>query len=130
MFQQAVLAYGLMALGFLLIRIRKQNDYLRIFILSIGLFITLRYWIFRTFQNLGYTGFFDSLAMTSLYIAETYAIVIYLLEIFVNIHPIKRNPPPLPEDKKLLPTVDIFIPTYNEPEEIIRITSTACKKLR
>ena len=46
MFQQAVLAYGLMALGFLLIRIRKQNDYLRIFILSIGLFITLRYWIF------------------------------------------------------------------------------------
>ena len=130
MFQQAVLAYGLMAFGFLLIKIRKQKDYLRIFILSIGLFITLRYWFFRTSHTLGYTGFFDSLAMTSLYIAETYAIIIYLLGIFVNLNPIKRNPPPLPEDKKLLPSVDIFIPTYNELEEIIRITAIACKQLR
>jgi len=130
MFQQAVLAYGLMAFGFLLIKIRKQKDYLRIFILFIGLFITFRYWIFRTFHTLGYTGFFDSLAMLSLYIAETYAIIIYLLGVFVNLHPIERNPPPLPEDKKLLPTVDIFIPTYNEPEEIIKITATACKQLR
>ena len=130
MFQQAILAYGLMILGLLFTKIKKQKDYLRIFILSIGLFITLRYWIFRTFHTLGYTGFFDSLTMTSLYIAETYAIVIYLLGIFVNLNPIKRTPPPLPEDKKLLPTVDIFIPTYNESEEIIKVTATACKQLR
>lgn len=129
LFQQAVLAYGLLFLSCLLTR-KKDNELLRVFILSTGVFLTLRYWIFRTFHTIGYTGVFDSFAMLSLYIAETYAIIIYMLGIFVNIHPIKRTPPSLPEDKKLLPTVDVFIPTYNEPIDIIRTTLIACKQIK
>lgn len=129
-FQQAVLAYGFLALTYILTKIKGQNDLIRILLLSIGVFLSLRYWIFRSLHTLGYTGFFDSLAMFSLYIAETYAIVIYILGIFVNIHPLKREPQSLPEDKKIFPTVDIFIPTYNEPIEIIRITAIACKQIK
>ncbi len=129
-FQQAVLAYGFLIFSYLIVRIKKQNEFLRTLILSIGFFLTLRYWIFRTFHTLGYTGFFDSIAMLLLYVAETYAIVIYILGIFVNIYPLRRIPPPLPDDEKILPSVDIFIPTYNEPIEIIRTTVIACKQIK
>lgn len=129
-FQQAVMAYALLILSFLLTKIRKQNEMLRIFILFLGVFLTFRYWIFRTFHTLGYTGLLDSLSMLLLYFAETYAILIYILGIFVNIHPISRKPPPLPDDINLLPQVDVFIPTYNEPIEIIKTTLLACKQLR
>lgn len=129
-FQQAVVAYGSLIFSCFLIRIRQSHQFLRVLILSMGLFLTLRYWIFRTFHTLGYTGIFDSISMLLLYIAETYAIAIYILGIFVNINPLKRVPPELPEDKKLLPTVDIFIPTYNEPLEIIKTTVIACKQMK
>lgn len=129
-FQQSVLAYSLLFCCYLLTKIKKQDDFLRFLILSIGLYLTLRYWIFRTLHTISYTGFFDSLAMLSLYIAETYAIAIYLLGIFVNINPIKRKPPTFPENKHYLPAVDIFIPTYNETIDIIRVTAIACKKIR
>lgn len=129
-FQQAVLAYGFLIFSCSIVKVKKQNEFLRILILSLGLFLTFRYWIFRTFHTLGFTGLFDSIVMISLYIAETYAIVIYILGIFVNINPIKRVSPPLPEDKKLLPKVDIFIPTYNEPIDIIRTTVIACKQIK
>lgn len=128
-YQQAVLAYTLMVVTYILTKIKSENQLLRFLILSFGSYLTLRYWIFRTFHTLGYTGFFDSIAMAALYLAESYAIVIYFLGIFVNISPIKREPPTLPEDKNLLPTVDVFIPTYNEPIDIIRITLIACKQL-
>lgn len=128
--QQSIFAYSFLFLIFLLIKIRRENEYLRILILSIGLYLTLRYWIFRTLHTIGYTGFFDSLSMLALYMAETFAIAIYILGIFVNIAPLKREPLSLPEDKKTLPTVDIFIPTYNEPFEIVRITAVACKAIK
>ncbi len=128
-FQQSVLAYFSLALILFLTR-KGKDQFLRVLILSIGLFLTLRYWIFRTFHTLSYTGIFDSISMLLLYFAETYAIAIYILGIFVNINPLKRVPPELPEDKKLLPTVDIFIPTYNEPLEIIRTTVIACKQMK
>lgn len=108
----------------------SKSQVLRFFTLCLGSYITLRYWIFRTFYTLDYTGFFDSIATFALYLSETYAIAVYLLGVFVNISPIAREPLPLPEDRRLLPTVDIFIPTYNEPLDIIRITLIACKQLR
>lgn len=131
--QQAVVAYIFLALSYILMKFNRNNENnetVRVLILSLAVFITLRYWIFRTFHTLGYTGFFDSVAMLSLYLAETYAIVIYFLGIFVNISPLKRHPLNLLEDKNILPSVDIFIPTYNEPLEIIKTTIIACKQIK
>ena len=36
---------------------------------------------------------------------------------------------PLPEDPHRLPTVDVFIPTYDEPVKIVKATATACTQL-
>lgn len=65
-----------------------------------------RYFFWRTFNTLTY---YDPLSFASailLYFAEVYRIVIYLLGLFVNIHPFNRKPKPLPSDPDKLPAVD------------------------
>lgn len=128
-YQQAILAYSALFITFILSRF-KTNSYIRVVVLSIGTFLALKYWFFRTFHTLGYNGFFDFLAMMALYLAETYSILVFLFGAFVSLHPINRKPPPLPKDKSKWPTVDVFIPTYNEPIDIVKTTVIACKQIR
>lgn len=101
----------------------------RIFYLAAGTFITLRYWIFRTFDSLVFLNIPDVVGMMVLYLAESYGILIYLLGIFICVWPLRRKKAPLPGHPELYPTVDIFIPTYNEPVEIVKITALACTQL-
>ncbi len=101
----------------------------RIFIMTACCFLSLRYWIFRTTVTLSYEGFPDFVFAVLLYLAETYGILIYLLGMFVNVWPIARISPRLPADPDLLPTMDVYIPTYSEPEEIIQITAIAATQM-
>ena len=39
--------------------------------------------------------------------------------------PLKRRPTPLPDDLETWPTVDVFIPTYNEPLDVVSPTVLA-----
>ncbi len=127
---QVAVSWGLLALLILLSRIEilKQPPWRFIFIF-IALFISLRYWFWRTFETLIYTGPLDFTAMMLLYLAESYAIIIHFMGIFINIWPLKREIEPLSGGHADLPTVDIFIPTYSEPEDIIRITATAASQI-
>jgi cellulose synthase (UDP-forming) len=94
----------------------------RVIFLLVGAFVSLRYWVWRTTDTLFYVGFFDMIFMLLLYLAETYSLVVHFLGMFVNIWPLERKPVPLPEDSVDLPSVDVFIPTYNESEEIVKVT--------
>nr|VXZ91085.1 Cellulose synthase catalytic subunit [UDP-forming] [Klebsiella pneumoniae] len=38
--------------------------------------------------------------------------------------PLNRQPVPLPEDMDLWPTVDIFVPTYNEDLNVVKTPFT------
>ncbi len=106
-----------------------NKDIQRIILLLLGLFLTTRYWFFRTFDTLYYTGFWGFLAMTALYLAESYCILMHVLGMFVNIFPMRREISPANLDDPNLPSVDVFIPTYDEPEEIVNITVTACDQI-
>jgi len=102
-----------------------RHQPLRLLILVIAAFLALRYIQWRTFETLMYTGPGDFIGMSLLYLAEVYGLIIYFLGMFVNVWPMESKVVPLPADTEKLPTVDIFIPTYNEPDDIIRITATA-----
>lgn len=102
---------------------------LRIIFLLVISFISLRYWCWRTFESIVYTGVADFIATMVLYVAEIYGIIVYFLGVFVNIWPLNRKIVPLPADISLYPTVDIFIPTYNEPEDIVKTTVIAATQL-
>ena len=101
----------------------------RVFFLSLGTFISMRYLVFRTTDTLIFTGPVDFVFMMLLYFAELYGIVIHFLGMFVNVVRLNREPVPLPEDTSLWPTVDVFIPTYNEPDDVVFLTASACALL-
>jgi cellulose synthase (UDP-forming) len=57
-----------------------------------------------------------------LVIAEVYTWVVLLLGYIQTAWPLRRTPTPLPEDTALWPSVDVFIPTYNEPLKVVMPT--------
>ena len=98
----------------------------RIIFMLFCFFLTSRYWFFRTFDTLYFPDFWGFCAMAALYIAESYCIVLNVLGMFANIFPIQRELIPVNLNNPDLPSVDVFIPTYSEPEEIVAVTATAC----
>ncbi|MBK8543555.1 MAG: glycosyltransferase [Caulobacteraceae bacterium] len=65
----------------------------------------------------------------TLFGAEIYGYVILLLSVFLCTDVIDRKPAiaPLPADR--LPSVDVFIPTYNEDEDLLEITIRAARAM-
>lgn len=61
--------------------------------------------------------------------AEVYAYGMLVLGYFQSLHPLDRKPVPLPEDPRRWPSVDIYIPTYNEPLSVVRATVLAAKAI-
>ncbi len=101
----------------------------RISIMVLCLFLTIRYLVFRITVTLYYDGAMHFAFALLLFFAEVYGMTIYIFGMFVNVWPVKRSPPPIPEDNSELPTVDVYIPTYNEPSEIVKITALACTQM-
>ena len=124
--RQFLIGWGLMALLFVTKGIQRlQRPPLRLVFVLLAVFLTLRYAIWRTTETLVYTRPLDFVAMIALYLAEMYAIAVHLLGTFTNIWPLDSKIMPLPLDESRYPTVDVFIPTYNEPVEIVKITTMA-----
>lgn len=101
----------------------------RIVFLLIAAFLSMRYFYWRSTETLFYIGLFDFIGVILLFVAEAYSIIVHLIGMFVNLWPVNRKPVPLPTDTNSLPSVDIFIPTYSESEEIVRITTIACNHI-
>ena len=101
----------------------------RLILIFLSAFLALRYMYWRTVESLIYTGAYDFIGMSLLYLAEMYGFVVYLLGLFVNVWPLESKMVALPEDADLWPTVDVLIPTYNESEDIVRITVTAAMQI-
>ena len=129
-YHQIITGWGLLLLLIIFGKIELfQRQPFRSIYLLMALFIALRYWFWRSFETLIYTGPVDYIAMMSLYLAESYAITIHILGIFIAIWPLKREIIPLPADTSTYPTVDIFIPTYTEPIDIVRVTVAAAAQI-
>ncbi len=107
----------------------RLNEVLRLIIVTIGIYLTLRYFFWRTFETLSYHDPFSLIAALALYLAEVYGIVMYILGIFVNINPIKRKPCPLPDNQNDYPIVDILIPTYDEDLHLLETTLLASTQI-
>jgi cellulose synthase (UDP-forming) len=127
---QLIVGWGAVLILIIFKRIERfRVPPLRLVFVLIAVFITLRYWIWRTSETLVYTGPLDFIGMTVLYLAELYAISAHFLGIFANIWPLETKIMPMPQDTALYPSVDVFIPTYNESPDIVRITVTAALKI-
>jgi len=102
----------------------------RLFFLSIVFYLSLRYLVWRVFDTLVYLNFVEFTLMAMLFLAEMEVALVHFMGMFSNVWPTSSvKKPPLPENEEDYPVIDVFIPTYNEPEEIVEITVSACKAL-
>ena len=126
---QGILAFA--ALGALFtIRFFTPKGLGRIFVLSLALFISGRYFFWRTFNTLVFDDPLSFLASVTLYAAELYGFTIFLLGVFVSIRPLDRPEKVIPVNPGPLPTVDILVPSYNEDTELLRTTLLAAAAIR
>lgn len=119
---QFIIGWSLYLVVYILCYIHPGRGVYRIFLLFLAAFLLLRYFFWRTFFTLSFIDPFSFIASLALYLAEVYAMIIFFLGIFVSLHPIKRKPVPLPQEAIKHPTVDILIPTYNEPADLLAQT--------
>jgi cellulose synthase (UDP-forming) len=116
--QQAWLAVA----GFLLALVsdRIPGRAMTLFLVAVSSLVSLRYIHWRLVDTLEFTSLPQTFLGTGLLLAEVYAVLCMLLAYFQVLWPLDRKPVPLPDDPETWPTVDIFIPTYNEPLEIVK----------
>lgn len=98
---------------------------LRFLFVLLSAFVSIRYLIWRTSETLIYENFFNFAGTMVIYLAEVYTIIVHFLGVFVNIWPQETKIMPLPKDTSRYPSVDVFIPTYDESFDIIRTTTIA-----
>ena len=127
--QQAVC--GLLTLLMALALARSSDSYLvTLTLMMMSMFCTFRYGYWRVSTTIqffrdpaNHWGAIDAFFIFCLLLAESYAFVILFLGYFQTIWPLRRAPIVLPDDEEEWPHVDVLIPTYNEPLEVVRYTS-------
>ncbi|MDX5372966.1 MAG: glycosyltransferase, partial [Pseudomonadaceae bacterium] len=97
--------------------------------ITLSVIASLRYMYWRLTSSLGFENPLDMLFGYGLVLAELYALLVLLLGYLQTAWPLQRKPYPLPRDTALWPTVDVYIPTYNEPLEIIKLTAFAAQAI-
>ncbi len=93
--------------------------------LALGTAIVMRYFFWRTVNTIPpMSDLWNFIPGVMLYAAEVYSAIMLAISLFVVSDPIERKPPsPIaPED---LPTIDVYIPTYNEDPELLAMTVIA-----
>ncbi|MEZ5396689.1 MAG: UDP-forming cellulose synthase catalytic subunit [Bryobacterales bacterium] len=128
---QAIVGGALFALAWLVHRLSKSRT-ATLALVVISMFTTVRYlwWRFaETYSylsyNAGHEHWSDLVFVGLLLGAETYAFVIMALGYVQSACPLDRKPVPLPDDVAEWPSVDVLIPTFNEPISVIKPTVLA-----
>ncbi len=97
----------------------------KLILVTLALAVSTRYLWWRYTSTLNLDSHIDVFFGVILICAETYAWFILLLSYFQFACTLQRKTVPLPDDASLWPSVDIFIPTYNEELDIVKITTLA-----
>ncbi|EMX8645771.1 UDP-forming cellulose synthase catalytic subunit [Providencia stuartii] len=104
-----------------------KNKKLQLALILISLLCTSRYIWWRATTTLYFDSYIELILGSLLFIAELYSLAILLFGYIQTCWPLKRTIAPLPKDTSLWPTVDLFIPTYNESIDIVKDTALAAQ---
>ncbi|WP_321888074.1 UDP-forming cellulose synthase catalytic subunit [Paraburkholderia bannensis] len=112
--------FAILCMGVALLLSRIQGRVLTVSLVALSVFMSMRYLYWRVTQTLDFTSPIDRVFGYLLLAAECYAVLMLLCSYFQTLWPLHRRPAPLPADTSAWPTVDVFIPTYNEPLDVVR----------
>ncbi|MCM2311141.1 MAG: UDP-forming cellulose synthase catalytic subunit [Steroidobacteraceae bacterium] len=99
-------------------------------LLTLGAFVTLRYFAWRALHTLSLHDPMSLLASVTLLAAEAYGICMLLLGIWLNVEPLRRRPVAPVGPTEQWPPVDVLIPTYDEEPELLELTLIAATQIR
>ncbi|MBF5014644.1 UDP-forming cellulose synthase catalytic subunit [Burkholderia pseudomultivorans] len=108
---------------------RVAGRYAMLVMIVLSVVATGRYMVWRLGTTLVWSHPLDAAWGTLLVTAEVYAAAVLLLGYFQTAWPLGRKPLPLPVSRSDWPTVDVFIPTYNEPLAVVKPTVYAALAL-
>ncbi len=118
--QQAV--FGLLLYCLAMLMKGKKHRLFTFLLVTLSILASTRYIYWRLTESLVYESTLQIFFASGLVVAELYAFLVLLLGYFQTIWPLDRMPVRLPENRDDWPTVDIFIPSYNEPLKVVRPT--------
>jgi cellulose synthase (UDP-forming) len=101
----------------------------RLFFVTLCSWVVVRYIAWRFVSLPESENIVANLGTWLLLGAELYGGAMLLLGLFVNALPLEREPAPLPENEADWPTIDVYIPTYSEPAEVVAATLIAARNI-
>lgn len=125
---------GLFALSVMMVlKLIRAEGIWRLISLAFGTAMVMRYVYWRTTSTLPPINQpEDFIPGFLLYCAEMYSVMMLALSLFVVALPLPHKPSRAKEqglDRDALPTVDVFIPTYNEDADLLAKTIAACMSM-
>ncbi|MBD0416585.1 UDP-forming cellulose synthase catalytic subunit [Oryzicola mucosus] len=116
-------------IAMMILKLLGSEGNLRLIALAFGTAVVLRYAYWRTTSTLPpFNQLENFIPGFLLYLAEMYSVMMLALSLFV----VSRPLPPRPSRRnanKRFPTVDVFIPTYNEDADLLANTMAAAKQM-
>ena len=106
---------------------RIPGNMSKLILIGLSLLASARYAWWRMTSTLDLETGWEILFASLLLIAEIYTWVILVLGYLQTAWPLKRPVAAMPADVSSFPTVDIYIPTYNEPLSVVKPTVLAAK---
>ncbi|CAN5422754.1 hypothetical protein BH10ACI4_BH10ACI4_05540 [soil metagenome] len=133
--QQLVL--GIMTVLLAIWMDRSSSSYLVTLTLMLAsMYSTFRYGYWRISYTIRFFldpgnnwTYLDAFFIWMLVGAEAYAFAILFLGYMQTLWPLRRTPVPLPDSTDQWPSVDLLIPTYNEPLSVVRYTALAAMNI-
>jgi len=111
------------------IKLLNLQGYWRHLFFTLGALLVLRYVYWRTTATLPDTNnLMDFVPGITIYAAEMFCVVMLGLSLFVISRPIQRPHAPRLSDVEA-PTVDVFVPSYNEDAALLAMTLSAAKAM-
>jgi cellulose synthase (UDP-forming) len=100
-----------------------------VIMMTFSVFASSRYIWWRLTQTLDLASGFEIFLGSGLLAAECYTWIVMVLGYIQNARPLRRKPVAMPQDRSAWPTVDVYIPTYNEPLKVVKPTVLAALSL-
>ncbi|PLR54536.1 UDP-forming cellulose synthase catalytic subunit [Chimaeribacter arupi] len=119
--------FGLIGIAMLFLLGLSKSKKVSVIMVVMSILMSTRYIYWRATETLHFNSTIEAVLGTGLFAAELYVWVILLLGYLQTTWPLKRTIEPLPDDMSLWPTVDIYVPSYNESLDVVRDTVLAAQ---
>jgi cellulose synthase (UDP-forming) len=121
--------FGVVCLIATLLLNRIEGRLVSIGLMALSTLLSARYIYWRLTESMDYSDpqydWVDITFAFGLIAAELYAFTVLMLGYLQTLWPLQRPPVPMPRDITTWPTVDVMIPTLNEPVAVLRPTIIA-----